>query len=53
LVNEIIGGYLASSRVDGLIPWSELEPIGVDEPETKLEPLLRVRRTESPGNAPE
>jgi len=42
--NEIIGNYLASNRVDGVIPWSELEPIGVDEPETnKAQPYsLRV-----------
>jgi hypothetical protein len=39
--NEIIGNYLASNRV---IPWSELESIGVDEPETnKAQPYsLRV-----------
>jgi hypothetical protein len=41
--SEIIGGYLASSRVDGLIPWSELDPIGVDEPETNRDQPYRLR----------
>ena len=41
---EIIGDYLTSSRVDGLIPWSELEPIGFDEPDTNQDQpyVLRV-----------
>ncbi len=41
--NEIIGGYLGSSRVDGLIPCSELEPIGVEEPETNKDQPCRLR----------
>jgi len=32
--SEIIGNYLASNSVDGLIPWSELEPGGSGDPET-------------------
>jgi hypothetical protein len=41
--NEIIGGYLASSRGEGVIRWSELEPIGVDEPETNRDQSYRLR----------
>ncbi len=41
--NEIIDGYLASNRIDGLIPWSEVEPIGVDEPETNKDQPCRLR----------
>lgn len=41
--NEIIGSYLTSSRVDGLIQWSELEPIGVDEAETNEDQPYHLR----------
>lgn len=44
VANDIIGNYLASNRVDGRIPWSQLEPVGADDLETdKAEPYrLRV-----------
>ena len=41
--NDIIGSYLASSRVDGLIPWSDLEPIDADEPEANKAQPYRLR----------
>jgi len=40
--DEMIGNYLASNNVDGLIPSSELEPVGAAEPETyKPQPCRR------------
>ncbi|MCH7345476.1 hypothetical protein LZ017_19030 [Pelomonas sp. CA6] len=31
--SEVVDNYLASSNVDGLIPWSELKPVCSDEAE--------------------
>ncbi len=41
--DEIIGNYLASSSVGGLIPWSELGEVGFDEHETNKAQPYRLR----------
>ena len=43
VANEIVGDYLTSGRLDGLIPWSELAPIGVNELETDHDQPYRLR----------